>query len=74
LDSPVEITSGAVFRVEFQGKQQLTRMEVRHSPRPVTTPLTAMLLVEVGILVPLSAMTVVCLLVYRGKVGNAGLP
>ena len=30
---PVEITIGERFRVEFQGKLHLTRMEFRHSPQ-----------------------------------------
>jgi hypothetical protein len=30
---PVEITSGELFRVEFQGELKLTRMEFRQSPR-----------------------------------------
>jgi hypothetical protein len=30
---PHEITSGELFRIEFQGELKLTRMEFRHSPR-----------------------------------------
>jgi hypothetical protein len=32
-ETPHEITSGELFRVEFRGKLRLTRMEFRHSPR-----------------------------------------
>jgi hypothetical protein len=32
-ETPHEITSGDLFRIEFAGKLHLTRMEIRHSPR-----------------------------------------
>ena len=32
-ETPHEITSGDLFRIEFAGKLHLTRMEFRHSPR-----------------------------------------
>jgi hypothetical protein len=32
-ETPHEITSGELFRIEFQGELHLTRMEFRYSPR-----------------------------------------